>query len=301
MTRSPDAKYFIDLAVELKLQIFQALPNLWSAIALRQTCRETNTIYLANEISIRKQYRARLVAAVDDYYTFLTTFYLDERALRRPPPSGWPAIPPEKTGRPDKDFMLDVARHLPYITGGFDDETREIDYKYKPMDYSSGYSGLEDGDYLRHVFDIDDTTGSEDKKSTSILDQVIQLTQGYESGGISLYLDTMTGGLVVDTIRMQIHREGDLVGYFENLKENFRTLTYVPVLGEEHMAVDEKQLTKYGHLEPADFSAQTDPGWTALDTIWACSLYRTYGWPGPGYQKEEALRAIESYRQQRQG
>ncbi|KAK7753565.1 hypothetical protein SLS62_004423 [Diatrype stigma] len=301
MARSSDPISLMDLAPELNIQIFQALPNLWSAIALRQTCRELNTIYLANEISIRNKYRDRLVAAVDDYYTFLVSFYLDHRALRRPPPSGWPAIPLEKTSRPDKDFLLDVARHLPYIAGGLDDDRLNIDYKCRPIDYSSGYSRREDVMDLRYEWSIDDTTGFMRQRDPSIVDQFLQLTEGYESGGISLFLDTMTGRVIVDYIRMTTREEGDVAEYFEDLKEKFRSLTFVPVVGHEQHGVDEKLISEYGHLEQADFLAQTEPAWTIIDTLWARSLYREFGWPGPGYQKEEALRAIEQYRQQRRG
>lgn len=177
---------------------------------------------------------------MDVCYTLLTTFYLalDERALRRPPPGAWPAIPLEKTGRPDKDFVLDVARQLPYInTADYDDNSGSIDYKCRPLDYSPGYGRLEGLGHLRSVFGLNDTDeeGPEDVRSrdhSRSRPDSSASPKGNESGRISLYLDTMTGGLVVHHGRVDTQSERDMAEYFEDLKEKPRTLTYVPIPGE---------------------------------------------------------------------
>lgn len=150
MAHHRDIASLASIAVELKVKIFQELPDLWSAIQLRQTCREMNTIYLANETRIRVGCRDRIVAIVDDYYSFLTSFYIDESALRRPPKHGWPDVE-RGSSRPAGDFVLDIVRHLPYITHyQHGDNMNNLEYKCEPMDYSSVYYSWRD-DYLDHV------------------------------------------------------------------------------------------------------------------------------------------------------
>jgi hypothetical protein len=60
--------------------------------------------------------RDATVAAIRDYYHFLTKMYLDGDRIMEPPPGGWPDITPEIM-RPLKksDAVVDLLRHLPYI------------------------------------------------------------------------------------------------------------------------------------------------------------------------------------------
>jgi hypothetical protein len=82
--------------------------------------------------------RDELVAIIDDFYTFLTTFYIPESALKRAPPTGWPNITPETTkGFRKSQAVIDLIKHLPYI-----DETEaknmktNIHFQSDVLDYS---------------------------------------------------------------------------------------------------------------------------------------------------------------------
>ncbi|KAF3770636.1 hypothetical protein M406DRAFT_224494, partial [Cryphonectria parasitica EP155] len=77
-----------------------------------------------------------LVAPFRDYYTFLTTLYLPEAALKHPPKGGWPNITRETcSGFGKTDMVIDVLRHLPYI-----EEHRNlhsVDFNCDVLDYST--------------------------------------------------------------------------------------------------------------------------------------------------------------------
>lgn len=60
--------------------------------------------------------RDATVAAVRDYYHFLTKMYLEADRIMEPPPGGWPDITPESMRPLGKtDAAVDLLRHLPYI------------------------------------------------------------------------------------------------------------------------------------------------------------------------------------------
>lgn len=56
------------------------------------------------------------IAAISGYFDFLTSLYLDESSILRPPPGGWPNITPETMrGLGKSDEVINLLRHLPYI------------------------------------------------------------------------------------------------------------------------------------------------------------------------------------------
>jgi hypothetical protein len=70
--------------------------------------------YLA-EISYSKE---EFIAAIRDYYRFLTTLYLDgARVIIEPPEGGWPNITAEIFGGPmgKSAVVVSLLRQLPYI------------------------------------------------------------------------------------------------------------------------------------------------------------------------------------------
>lgn len=80
----------------------------------------------------------KIIATIDDFYTFLTTLYIPESALKRPPHGGWPNITNESTaGFKKNPRVITLIKHLPYI-----DETdaramiTNIHYKCDVVDYS---------------------------------------------------------------------------------------------------------------------------------------------------------------------
>ncbi|KAM5429843.1 hypothetical protein McanMca71_004312 [Microsporum canis] len=56
------------------------------------------------------------IAAIRDYYYFLTTMYLDEDLVLQPPEGGWPSITDEVMLVIGKDnTVASLLRHLPYM------------------------------------------------------------------------------------------------------------------------------------------------------------------------------------------
>lgn len=62
--------------------------------------------------------REATVAAFEDYFDFLTKLYLDEDAVQRPPPGGWPEITPARCRMLGLDDEVGwVLGHIPYLNG----------------------------------------------------------------------------------------------------------------------------------------------------------------------------------------
>lgn len=60
--------------------------------------------------------REECIAAVRDYYHFLTKLYLDESDIEEPPEDGWPNITADTMrGLGKTDEVVQLLRHLPYI------------------------------------------------------------------------------------------------------------------------------------------------------------------------------------------
>ena len=81
----------------------------------------------------------QLAAIMNDYYTFLTTFYMPSSALKHPPPGGWPNISADATKSLDKSpVVIEVMKHLPYIDEAEAGEMiTNIHYKSDVVDYST--------------------------------------------------------------------------------------------------------------------------------------------------------------------
>ena len=63
--------------------------------------------------------RDQYVAAITEFYELVTSLYIPRSALKFPPPGGWPNITPENcAGFGKSDFVVDLLKHLPYISGG---------------------------------------------------------------------------------------------------------------------------------------------------------------------------------------
>lgn len=248
--------------------------------------------------------RDAVVAAVQDYYAFLTKMYLKESAIIQPPQGGWPSITSDSLRDLGKtNDVVSLLRHLPYI--GEPNQGR---------DRAQGAPDCYFADWQDHVNDLkNDQRSGEDLKvitegpdiSNSVPAQVIGLTN---SGGKSdvFLLDTelgivhwveCPGEVRYDPSREEVEDDpydyvedeeeaewrGDapawtIADFFELLKDQYRKLRFVPVSPR----IVEDIYTK-----------RTSEGDEMIAIVQ--ELYREHGWPDLArYRKDECLAAIQT-------
>ncbi|KAK7927351.1 hypothetical protein PG985_004349 [Apiospora marii] len=230
---------------------------------------------------------AECVAAVSDYYEFLTKTYLDETEVIYPPKEGWPSIVhahPEvlvrfgKTGR-----VISLLAHLPYIRnkGGAEDGLHAIaDCPF--ADWDNFFSGL---------------------PPDSDLDSCRMVTEGYAFTEASkIIVDTELGIIHWDKYpyrNRETHIREPIIDdpydwapeeeaawraeseawavtdFFEVLKGLYVDLYFIPVSNSE-VFMDVKT---WGH----------PPGMIPM----LRKIYHEHGWPDLAtYRKEDCLRAV---------
>ncbi|KAJ0122123.1 hypothetical protein J7T55_002635 [Diaporthe amygdali] len=286
------------LAPELQVKIFEALPDLWTVVALRLTCRDLNALFIAYRTPIEASLRDTLVAPFYEYYDFLASLHIPASAIKRPPAGGWPNITPDACAEFGKtDFAVDVLRHLPYIEDDSRSNLHNIDYKCNVLDYSTATAEDFTGDNLKmgeitHGFD------------EPVSKHKVVIAEGYESGGIDLLLDTMTGDIFEEIIRCC---SGDVLPveeFFENRVRDSRGLVHVFVPGKDPLGGSSSV-----DVEPYDaeaVEAKGEPsipgelfGYNLKELEWVRHLYKKFGWPGADWQKEEGLKAITEFVERR--
>ncbi|KAF3007098.1 hypothetical protein E8E14_007652 [Neopestalotiopsis sp. 37M] len=218
--------------------------------------------------------RDKIVEAITNFYSLLTELFLPTSVLKLPPAGGWPNIWSGPATFHKTDLVMDLLRHLPYIAN--DGPTaNSIHYKCNVVDYSTfGPSEFARADSEFESFAEAVDLPPEDAPHCFLL------ARGYESGGRNMILNTATGELLVDMIR---------------------SLTIVPVLGEEARAEnlspeEEADESKVEDILKTEIRASEESLWTDLDFRWVRHLYRKHGWPEPDYEKNDALKAIEVYK-----
>jgi hypothetical protein len=66
--------------------------------------------------------REETIAAIKDFYDFVTKMYVDEGAFESPPEGGWPGITRESMKNFGKtDEIVELLRHLPYPSANYRD------------------------------------------------------------------------------------------------------------------------------------------------------------------------------------
>ncbi|KAI2607197.1 uncharacterized protein GGS25DRAFT_322664 [Hypoxylon fragiforme] len=252
--------------------------------------------------------RDATIKAVRDYYAFLTTMYLNEDAIATPPEEGWPSISGADRSRlaelGKSDEVLSLLAHLPYLrSDGDQNYLAHGTFDSYFADWREMIGGLVEGkstgDGLKmitekyYLYDISPP-------------HIISLTTG--SYDVPLFvLDTKFGVIswpnCPDGIRDNPSREPieddtyeyaprngterddwrhdrqtwAIADFFEVLKDQFRTLQFVPI------------------------SPYTVSGvyylWTQqLEDMLSMvrEIYQEHGWPDPDrYRKRECLDAIQ--------
>jgi hypothetical protein len=115
---------------------------------------------------------------------------------------------------------------------------------------------------------------------------MLYLALGYESGGRSIVLDVFKGIIHEDVERCNLLPGVEVESFFEDLREKYERLEYVPVRGEFYEDVSE---------------IEDEGGENEATSKQFKRIYRKFGWPGEGYRKAEALAAVEAHRRSLDG
>ncbi|EAQ89740.1 predicted protein [Chaetomium globosum CBS 148.51] len=256
--------------------------------------------------------REATIAAVREYYRFLTRMYLNECYVAEPPEEGWPEINTEAlSGLGKTDEVISLLRHLPYIRAS-------SDWVYE------GAPGCRFADWrdIAHSIALGELP-AEDLRSTtegglpeSISPHVVGLTDG-GFRNLAFLLDTKLGIIYWDDCHSDIKNNpprepiiGDeyeddsdveimnwrldesvawtIPDFFEILKGQFRQLNYVPISPRKvyHADVIEQLMSRAGQ------------GREGLPMVQA--VYRAHGWPDmERYRKQDCLKAVQDLFEER--
>jgi len=247
--------------------------------------------------------REACIAAVRDYYHFLTQMYMEESVVVEPPKGGWPSVTSDSMRDVNKtDEVIALLKQLPYILGpGSSFENPQG----TPWCVFSDWQGD-----LEHV--SRGTSTAETLKLCSegacITDEVPAHVIGLTTGGrdnANFLLDTELGVIYwiecPNEITNNSSREGiqedpydyapeneaqwraesgcwAIADFFEVLKDQFRQLSFIPVTPK--LVID--IYATLGHREEGL-------------VVMLQKIYREHGWPDLArYRKTECLAAVQA-------
>jgi hypothetical protein len=241
--------------------------------------------------------RDETVAAVRDYYQFLTKMYLDEAKVVEPPPEGWPDITTRSFTLDKSKEVIDLLRHLPYIKSTQNDT---VDAEGAPECTFADWQDLFHRGADRKTIRIG-TEGS--AVSDNIPKHVVGLTCGgsynprflldVKLGTIQWY--GCPGGISDNPSREPVEddpydffpeeeeaewrAEGEywsIPDFFAELKDHFRRLNFVPL--------SSRKVVHVWKTSPPDYEAML---------AGVQEIYRRHGWPDlERYDKTECLQAV---------
>lgn len=278
--------------------------------------------------------RDELVTIIGDYYKFLVKFYIPESSLKFPPQGGWPSITPETTkGFPRPPMVIDLLKHSPYIDQKHaGDMVTNIHYKCDVTDYSvmtpeqwaeddqygveslqewieeleegrkespqdededEGYLWYRDEDRDKEADEEENWFDGDDPEDIK-LENMVVLANGYESGGRVLILDVFKGNIYEDMIRCSgLQSETPIECYFDDLKSKFERLKFIPIPGDERhegdLCEDAEPIPEGEEFDESEAVDDEDPRRQYQ------RIYRSFGWPGENYRKDEAVAAARAY------
>ncbi|KAI4651812.1 hypothetical protein J4E93_002008 [Alternaria ventricosa] len=251
--------------------------------------------------------REACIAAVRDYYQFLTRMYMEEGAIIYPPKGGWPSITPDSMQDVNKtDEVISLLQHLPYICGpGSNFENPQAAPKCVFSDWHGDSEELSRGVCTGETLKVC-------SEGASISDEVPAHVVGLTTGGRdnpNFLLDTDLGVIywiecpnevMISPSREMIEddpydyapeNEAEwraesgcwaIADFFSMLKDQFQQLTFVPIGPKSVIASD----AALGHK---------GEGLVAM----VQKIYREHGWPDlTHYRKTECLAAVQAALQQ---
>lgn len=244
-----------------------------------------------------KYSRDETVAAVRDFYAFLTKMYLDESEIVEPPEGGWPSISAATLQTGKTAEVIDLLRHLPYIAcdhvgriqgapgchfANWDNLAR---YSWHKSDY--GLNVITEGycceNVPPHVVGL---TSGDRENSTILLDTDLGVI--YWPDYIGRIKDCTNGQIEDDAYEYAAENEAEwradagawaIPDFFEILKDQFRELQFIPTSSEHILDIDDP---------PYGLSADS------LMIPMLRDIYLQHGWPDLyQYRKRECLEAVE--------
>ncbi|VUC29104.1 unnamed protein product [Clonostachys rosea] len=310
----PLTAHLLRLPVELQAEVFQHMPNLKTAVALRLSCRQLNEVYLSNEDKITTALRELIVAPFLEFYNLLQRIKFPADSVKTPPPLGWPAMTPAACAGLDKTpFAINVLRHLPCINDADDDDRSNItniDFQCNAVDYSSlspkKVPKKKNEEFWAVEFQGYFDQGDENRISN--IKHVFLVAQGYWKHGVILLLDTFSGMIFEEHIHIPGHHGARLPvhEYFAARIETVTKLHQVFINGINPWDIPSDDAT-------TDFEVEYDPGpkdsegepaaadsRTDKQEEWVRHLYRKFGWPGNDWKKEECMQAVADFASRKQ-
>ncbi|KAH9895339.1 hypothetical protein F4778DRAFT_746386 [Xylariomycetidae sp. FL2044] len=244
--------------------------------------------------------RERVIAAVRDYYKFLTHIHLRESEILEPPETGWPSINAENFAPLGKtNEVLELLRHLPYIrrwNGGSQSQGAPdacfVDYQHEFIPEGLGKGRLDSVKMITDGADTWDDTPSD----------VVGLLSAPHDGNCFL-LDTKVGiiywvncqpWLEKSPSREPVNTSGygeevwrsspawAVEDFFELLKDQFRAQVCVAT-SEETV----RETYGPGTEEPDEYTE-------AIRVVQR--IYREHGWPDLAiFDKHSCLEEVQEY------
>lgn len=228
--------------------------------------------------------------------------------------------------------MIDLLKHLPYIDEKHAAEMiTHINYKCDVADYSvmtpeqwanddqwqadsvrdwieeiqerkreGSLDEDEEEEYLWYRDEDRDKSADKagnwwdgDEEEDMKMENMIVLANGYESGGLNIVLDVFKGEIHEDQIRASgLTGMMSVEDYFDRLKCQLELLVMVPVPGDEDHEGDFWDRRTAIPVDVFDESVTFDEN----EDVRECQkIYKSFGWPGKAYRKEEAVAAIQAY------
>jgi len=219
-----------------------------------------------------------------DFYKFLTTLHYNAADLKVAPEEGWGELIPDNYAEIKSEEVLEVLRRLPY----FKHNNQAFHYKSYLVDYTA---------VERDFFDEEDERMEYLEiwcNDGEIVDQkhCIHIAWGYESGGREFVLNVLHGEITEDMLEVNQLDFKDIPSFFDELKEQYRTLKLIPCIGRETLEADSVP-EREDEVTEEEFKAQTEENFpTDLDIQYIRQLYRKHGWP-EAFRREECFRAAK--------
>ncbi|KAF2027194.1 hypothetical protein EK21DRAFT_115088 [Setomelanomma holmii] len=244
--------------------------------------------------------RDETVTAIRNYYQFLTKMYLDEAYIIEPPLEGWAHITTRSVTLDKSKTVIELLRHLPYIKSALNDT---VDAEGAPECTFADWQDIFQRGSDRRTIKI----GTED---SSISDNIPKHVVGLTCGGSHnprFLLDVKLGTILwyecpgemsdnssretveddpcdycSDDEEAEWRAEGEtwsIPDFFEELKEQFRQLNFVPL--------SSRKVVDVWKTSPPEYEAML---------AGVQEIYRQHGWLDlEQYHKNECLEAVAKF------